>query len=257
MTRALAHAWTMAGALALASMLAGLPPVAAQQTWAPLITPSDAATNPLPRARAEAPAVPRRGPVAAPLPFSEQRKSAGDNSAPSFTSSLAPRAEQPPFETPLARAYCAAIGSAAGDAKFAWQRKALTELAQDLEGRIAKLEAATAEYRKWLARRDEFAKRAHDTLTVIYSRMRPDAAALQLTAMDEETAAAVLIKLDPRVASAILNDMNPQHAARLTATISGAGRTTPPPNAKATPAAAPAPAPTPTPAQTPGPESKS
>ena len=49
----------------------------------------------------------------------------------------------------------------------------------------------------------------------IYARMRPDAAALQLAALDEETAAAVLTKLEPRTASLILNEMDPAQAARL------------------------------------------
>ena len=62
---------------------------------------------------------------------------------------------------------------------------------------------------------------------LIYARMRPDAAAVQLAAMDEETASAVLTKLEPRTASLILNEMEPTQAARLTATISGAGKVAP------------------------------
>ena len=61
----------------------------------------------------------------------------------------------------------------------------------------------------------------------IYARMRPDAAASQLAAMDEETAAAVLTKLNPRNASAILNEMPPARAARLTMTIAGAAKVPP------------------------------
>ena len=84
------------------------------------------------------------------------------------------------------------------------------------------LEAKTAEYQKWLARRDEFSKRAQETVVTIYARMKPEAAAAQLVAMDEETAAAVLTKLDPRNASAILSEMEATQAARLAATIAGA-----------------------------------
>jgi flagellar motility protein MotE (MotC chaperone) len=80
---------------------------------------------------------------------------------------------------------------------------------------------------KWVTRRDEFVKKARDNLVLIYSRMRPDAAAMQLTAMDEETAAAVLLKLEPRTASLILNEMEPAQAARLTGMIGGAARTAP------------------------------
>jgi flagellar motility protein MotE (MotC chaperone) len=76
-------------------------------------------------------------------------------------------------------------------------------------------------------RRDEFVKRARENLVSIYARMRPDAAAMQLVAMDEETAAAVLLKLEPNTASKILNEMEASQAARLTTIIGGAARTTP------------------------------
>ena len=81
---------------------------------------------------------------------------------------------------------------------------------QEIAKRIALLEAKTAEYQKWLARRDEFSKKAQRDRVRIYARMRPDAAAVQLAALDEETAAAVLTKLEPRAASAILNEMEPE-----------------------------------------------
>ena len=73
-----------------------------------------------------------------------------------------------------------------------------------------------------MARRDEFSKKARDNLVSIYSRMRPDAAAAQLMAIDLETAAAVLTKLEPRSASLILNEMEAGYAARLTGTIAAA-----------------------------------
>lgn len=233
----------------LALIVAGAPHAMAQQGWAPVITPSDAKTQPLPRMRG---AMPRTAPEAAtepgiksiavvPLPFPEHRNAIREPAS-SPTGATPARADGPPPEpsppeTPLARNYCANIGTLASDAKFAWQKKAIGELAAELEERIARLEAKTKEYQAWLARRDEFSKRVTDNLVSIYSRMRPEAAGQQLTAMDEETAAAVLMKLDTRVASAILNDMNPQHAARLTSIISGAARTTPspPPSKPATP----------------------
>ena len=121
-----------------------------------------------------------------------------------------------------ARDYCLNIADAAADARFAWQKKVLAEIEQEIAKRVELLEAKTAEYQRWLARRDEFSKKAQESVVTIYARMRPDAAAAQLVAMDEETAAAVLTKLDPRNASAILNEMDATQAARLTATIGGA-----------------------------------
>ncbi|MCL4765799.1 MAG: hypothetical protein KJZ80_06185 [Hyphomicrobiaceae bacterium] len=136
-------------------------------------------------------------------------------------------AEARPAAPGLAQDYCISIADAAADARFAWQKQTLSEMEKELEGRIAVLEKRTAEYREWLARRDAFASKAQATLVRIYARMRPDAAASQLAAMDEETAAAVLTKLDPRNASAILNEMPPGPAVRLTTTIAGAAKVTP------------------------------
>jgi flagellar motility protein MotE (MotC chaperone) len=123
--------------------------------------------------------------------------------------------------------YCTNIANPAADARFAWQKKVLSDMEQEIAKRIALLEEKTAEYQKWLARRDEFSQKANETVLRIYARMRPDAAAAQLAALDEETAASVLTKLEPRSASLILNEMEPAQAVRLTATISGAGKVTP------------------------------
>lgn len=132
-------------------------------------------------------------------------------------------------EASLARKYCMGIADSAADARYLLQKKALEAIAQGLEKRVTTLEAKIAEYQEWLAKRDEFSKLAEVNLVRIYSRMRPDAAAAQLVAIDVETAAAVLTKLDPKNASAILNEMDPIHAARLTATISGAAKVAPSP----------------------------
>jgi flagellar motility protein MotE (MotC chaperone) len=127
-----------------------------------------------------------------------------------------------------ARQYCINIINAAADARLTWQKKSLSEAEQELEKRIAILDEKTTEYRQWLARRDEFSKKAQDYLLNIYSRMKVEAAASQLAAMDEETAAAILFKLEPKNASAILNEFPAAQAARLAAAIHGASKTTPP-----------------------------
>jgi flagellar motility protein MotE (MotC chaperone) len=141
------------------------------------------------------------------------------------------KAEAKPDTSPTkgtgAEEYCANIANPAADARFSWQKKVLAGMEQEIAQRVAVLEEKTAELQKWLARRDEFSKKANDTLLRIYSRMRPDAAAVQLAALDEETAASLLVRLEPRTASLILNEMEPGQAVRLTATISGAGKVTP------------------------------
>jgi len=118
--------------------------------------------------------------------------------------------------------YCANIADAAADARFALQKQALADMEKEIEGRLKVLEAKRAEYEEWLRRRNEVLEKADETIVLIYSRMRPDAAALQLTNMDEEIAAAVIAKLNPRVASAVLNEMEPGRAAQLANVITDA-----------------------------------
>jgi flagellar motility protein MotE (MotC chaperone) len=159
-----------------------------------------------------------------------------DDKPPIWTTAAAPaaiidkapkRSEPVPADTSLAGQYCVSIANAAADARMALQKKALSELEEEVEKRVRLLEAKAVEVEKWVARRDEFSKKAQESLVQIYTRMRPDAAAAQLVAMDLETAAAVLTKLDPKNAGAILNEMQPTQAARLTATIAGAAKVAP------------------------------
>ncbi|MEZ0169640.1 MotE family protein [Microvirga sp. TS319] len=118
--------------------------------------------------------------------------------------------------------YCANIADAAADARFALQKAELASMEKEIEGRLKILEAKRAEYEEWLRRRNEVLKRADETVVAIYSRMRPDAAALQLINMEEEIAAAVVARLNPRTASAILNEMEPARAAQLANIITDA-----------------------------------
>lgn len=119
-------------------------------------------------------------------------------------------------------AYCANIADAAADARYALQKEELAKIEKEIEGRLKILEAKRAEYEDWLRRRNEVLQKADETIVSIYSRMRPDAAALQLANMDEEIAAAVIAKLNPRSASAVLNEMEPARAAQLANIITDA-----------------------------------
>jgi flagellar motility protein MotE (MotC chaperone) len=81
-------------------------------------------------------------------------------------------------------------------------------------------------------RREAFRKLAEETIVDIYARMRPDAAAVQLAALDAETAAAVLVRLNPRVASAIMAEMDTPRAVDLAAMIAAVGAPNPAETAK-------------------------
>lgn len=120
--------------------------------------------------------------------------------------------------------YCAAIRDAAQEARVAWQAKALLEIEARIEARLSDLEAVRAEVEEALARREEHLRQAEEGIVAIYARMRPDAAAAQLAALDSEMASAVLAKLAPRLASAILNEMEPGRAAQLARTATETAR---------------------------------
>lgn len=124
----------------------------------------------------------------------------------------------------LAERYCSNITDAAQDARFAWQAKTIAEMEKELDKRIAAIEEKTAELKTWVEQREKFLKLANENLVQIYSIMRADAAAPQLEAMNEVTAAAIIMKLPPKVAGAVLSEMEAEKAARMTATIAGAGR---------------------------------
>ncbi len=114
-----------------------------------------------------------------------------------------------------AQRYCENIAAVAAEARFAWQTRKLTELQAQVSEKVAELEKRQAELQASLARRDETMKRAETTLLAIYSKMQPDAAAAQLSVLDDETASAVLAQLNPRQSSAILNEIAPERASRL------------------------------------------
>ena len=124
-------------------------------------------------------------------------------------------------EAGVVQQYCSNVRDAAADARFAWQMEALRKVESQVEERIAALDARQAEFEDWLRRREELAARAKETLVAVYANMRPDAAAQQLSILQDDEAAAVLTNLVPRTASAIMNEMEPERAAQLAIAMAG------------------------------------
>lgn len=58
--------------------------------------------------------------------------------------------------------------------------------------------------------------KAEASVVDIYSKMKPDAAAERLSAVEPMLAASILMKLNTRQAGVILNEMNSKSAAKLT-----------------------------------------
>ena len=141
-----------------------------------------------------------------------------------------------PAETPQPAAaasdeierFCSNIADAARDRRYALQRQQLLGLQADIDKRMKLLEQKRAEYEDWLKRRDDFVAKATDGVVEIYSKMKPDGAAPQLTDLPPELAAAILMKLDPRQSSLILSEMDAKAAAKLTRIMAAAARKTDP-----------------------------
>ncbi len=120
-----------------------------------------------------------------------------------------------------AKRYCASIAKAASEARFAWQTQKLAELETRIKGRIQDLDTRTAALRDWIEKREALEKKAGEKLVGIYSKMRPETAATQITMLDDDMAAAVLGQLSPRQASAIFNEIVPERAGKLAGLIAG------------------------------------
>lgn len=125
-----------------------------------------------------------------------------------------------PKPLPATQEFCASIADQARERRAAYQAERFRELEEQLNQRIAELDQRRAEVKQWLDRQKEAERKADESVIAIFSRMRPEAAAAQLSAADEATAAAVLAKLNPRTASAILNEIDAAKAAKLTDAIS-------------------------------------
>jgi flagellar motility protein MotE (MotC chaperone) len=122
-----------------------------------------------------------------------------------------------------AEEYCSNVLDAAAAAQLAQQKSSLAKVQKQVDDRIALLAAKTQELKSWMTKREEFTAHATDALVQIYGKMKPDAAAAQLMAMDEFIAAAIMTKLSTKDASLIMAEMEAGKAARLSAVIAGAG----------------------------------
>lgn len=122
--------------------------------------------------------------------------------------------------------FCTANAVIIGDARIAWQTAKLREIEARVRRGLLELEAKKAEYIAWLKSREDALRQATDSVVAIYTRMRPDSAALQLAAMEDAMAAAVLAKLPSRAAGVILNEMEAGRAARLARAMAGPDGTT-------------------------------
>jgi flagellar motility protein MotE (MotC chaperone) len=119
--------------------------------------------------------------------------------------------------------YCVNLAPTAAEARVAYQTRKLNELEAKIRQQLDALDAKEARAREWVGRREALMKSASEDIVAIYGKMSADAAAAQITNMDDAVAAAVLTKLNPRAASAILGEMEAERAAKLASLMAGAG----------------------------------
>jgi flagellar motility protein MotE (MotC chaperone) len=129
-----------------------------------------------------------------------------------------------PRSTSVSEQFCTGILDRAADFRLSQQRAELARLQKTIEERLRQLELKRTEFETWIKRREDFLSMVQGNLSAIYTKMKPAAAAEQLTKIDDMTAAAILLKLDPRATSAILTEMDPTRAADLARLFAAAGR---------------------------------
>lgn len=115
--------------------------------------------------------------------------------------------------------YCMNIAKPAADARFELQTKTLLELQKKIDDKIVLLTELDQRNKNFETSQKEKAKVAQKGVIDIYSKMKPDVAAVQLELIDPDIAVAILSQLNVRVASAILNEMKSPNAAILTAAM--------------------------------------
>ena len=129
---------------------------------------------------------------------------------------------EPAPQPDITQRYCTAAAPTAERARLEAERQQLAAVAAEVETRIKALEAAIAEHREWVGKRQSFQALAHESLLRIFGRMKVEAASAQLAQMDPIVAAAVLSRMEAKAAGAILAEIDPAKAARIAAVIAGA-----------------------------------
>lgn len=120
--------------------------------------------------------------------------------------------------------FCGNIADAARDRRYAIQTQELEALKAEIDTRVRQLEEKRAEYERWMTLRQKFMDQASENVVSIYARMRPDAAAERLAAMQSELAAAIMMKLQVKQSGLIMNEMERSTAAKLTGIMASAAR---------------------------------
>lgn len=110
---------------------------------------------------------------------------------------------------------CATIAASVEAERLSRQQKALSEIEAQIKTRLAALEAKETEVSGRIERLEAFEKKTDESLVAFYSGMKADAAAAQLSELEDDIAAGILLKLKTKSSSAILNEMQAERGAAL------------------------------------------
>lgn len=121
--------------------------------------------------------------------------------------------------------FCKAVSDVVREREFERRKQELEALKAEINERIGKLEALKSEVTTWQQRRDDFAAKAREGLVGIYLKMKPDAAAAQLSELDGGLAAAILMKMAAGKAGLILSEMPADKAALIAGIMAAAADT--------------------------------
>ncbi len=115
---------------------------------------------------------------------------------------------------------CINVANAIASARLEIQQKLLSDLEQRVQLKTSELQSKRAQFQETIDHYESIVRNVDDILINIYSKMKPESAALQLANLDDDSAAGLLLKLKPKSAGAILSEMDAYHAALLAKKIS-------------------------------------
>lgn len=110
---------------------------------------------------------------------------------------------------------CANIAASIEQERLTRQKKALGDIEAQIKTRLAALELKETEVSARIERLEAFERKTDESLVAFYAAMKPDAAAAQLSELDDDIAAGILLKLKTKSSSAILNEMQAERGAAL------------------------------------------
>lgn len=111
--------------------------------------------------------------------------------------------------------YCTNVAKVSAASKSSLQEAKLREIEALVKHRGEELESKRRELQAIVERHEALMRKTDETLVLVYSKMKPDAAAAQFAMLDDEVAVTILSRLNAKTSSAILSEMTASRGAGL------------------------------------------